>query len=174
MIRYHDEEWGVPTRDDRKLYEMLLLEAFQAGLSWQVVLSKRENFRRAFDNFDAQKIACYGEAKIQSLLEDAGLIRCRRKMEGAIANARIFLSIQQEFGSFANYLYSFTDGNIIRNETGEVITTSPVSDALSRDLRKRGMKYMGSVTVYSYLQAVGVIDDHEPQCFRSALGQARR
>ena len=168
MERYHDEEWGVPTRDEQKLYEMLLLEAFQAGLSWYVVLSKRENFRRAFDGFDAHKIAAYDENKIAQLLSDPGLIRCRRKIEGAVVNARIFLEIQREFGSFRDYLYSFTGGEIITNESGEVITTSPVSDALSRDLRKRGMKYMGSVTVYSYLQAVGVVNDHEPQCFRKA------
>jgi len=165
MQAYHDTEWGVPTRDDQKLYEMLLLEAFQAGLSWQVVLSKRENFRRAFDGFDAHKIAAYGEDKIEALLRDAGLIRCRRKMEGAIVNARCFLDIQREFGSFADYLYSFTGGNVVINRTGTVVVTSPVSDALSRDLRRRGMKYMGSVTVYSYLQAVGVVNDHEPQCF---------
>ena len=169
MIRYHDEEWGVPVCDDQKLYEMLLLEGFQAGLSWQVVLSKRENFRRAFDGFDAHKVACYDEGKIQSLLQDAGLIRCQRKMEGAVVNARCFLRIQQEFGSFLAYLLRFTEGKILKNETGEVLTTSPVSDALSRDLRKRGMKYMGSVTVYSYLQAVGLIDDHEPGCFKRNL-----
>ncbi len=169
MTRYHDEEWGQPTREETKLYEMLLLEAFQAGLSWQVVLSKRENFRRAFDGFDARKIAAYDDAKIEALLQDPGLIRCRRKMGAAIANARVYLRICQEFGSFAAYLDTFTGGRIIPNETGEVITTSPVSDALSRDLRKRGMKYMGSVTVYSYLQAVGIVNDHEPQCFRSAL-----
>ena len=167
MIRYHDTEWGMPTRDDVKLYEMLFLEAFQAGLSWQVVLSKRENFRRAFDQFDPCKIAAYGEEKVHDLLQDAGLIRCRRKVEGAIINARIFLEIQREFGSFANYLYGFTDGKIVENKTGEMLTTSPVSDALSRDLRKRGMKYMGSVTVYSYLQAVGIVNDHEPGCFRN-------
>ena len=166
MIRYHDEEWGVPVTDDQKLYEMLLLEAFQAGLSWQVVLSKRENFRRAFDGFDACRIACYGEEKIQSLLQDPGLIRCRRKIEGAIVNARCFLAIQREFGSFGRYLHRFTGGKILQNTTGEVITTSPVSDVLSRDLRKRGMKYMGSVTVYSYLQAVGIVNDHEPGCFK--------
>jgi len=165
MQAYHDTEWGVPTRDDQKLYEMLLLEAFQAGLSWQVVLSKRENFRRAFDGFDAHKIAAYGEAKIEALLSDAGLIRCRRKIEGAVQNAKCFLQIQQEFGSFIAYLDTFTGGEIIRNTTGEVLVTSPLSDALSRDLRRRGMKYMGSVTVYSYLQAVGVIDDHMPECF---------
>lgn len=165
MIRYHDTEWGIPCRDDQHLYEMLLLEAFQAGLSWQVVLSKREHFRRAFDGFAAHKIALYGEDKIEALLQDAGLIRCRRKIEGAIINARRFLQIQKEFGSFIAYLDSFTGGEIIHNTSGEVITTSPLSDALSRDLRKRGMKYMGSVTVYSYLQAVGVVDDHMPGCF---------
>lgn len=165
MIHYHDTEWGVPSRDDQHLYEMLLLEAFQAGLSWHVVLSKRENFRRAFDGFDAHKIALYGEDKIETLLQDAGLIRCRRKIEGAIINARCFLQIQQEFGSFIAYLDTFTGGKVIRNTTGEVLATSPLSDALSRDLRKRGMKYMGSVTVYSYLQAVGAIDDHMPECF---------
>lgn len=170
MIRYHDEEWGTPARDDQKLYEMLLLEAFQAGLSWQVILSKRENFRRAFDGFDAHRIAAYDDAKIEALLQDPGLIRCKRKIAAAVNNARVFLEIQREFGSFADYLYAFTGGEIIKNETDEVITTSPVSDALSRDLRKRGMKYMGSVTVYSYLQAVGVVNDHEPQCFRKALG----
>jgi len=165
MIRYHDTEWGVPSRDDAHLYEMLFLEAFQAGLSWQVVLKKRENFRRAFDGFDPHKIAAYGEAKIEALLSDAGLIRCRRKIEGAVQNAKCFLQIQQEFGSFIAYLDTFTGGEIIRNTTGEVLVTSPLSDALSRDLRRRGMKYMGSVTVYSYLQAVGVIDDHMPECF---------
>lgn len=165
MIRYHDTEWGVPSRDDQHLYEMLLLEAFQAGLSWQVVLSKRENFRRAFDGFDAHKIALYGEDKIDELLKDAGLIRCRKKIEGAIINARCFLQIQKEFGSFIAYMDSFTGGETIRNPSGEVMATSPLSDALSQDLRKRGMKYMGSVTVYSYLQAVGVIDDHMPGCF---------
>lgn len=165
MERYHDEEWGVQTLDDQKLYEMLLLEAFQAGLSWQIILSKRENFRRAFDGFQAHKIAAYGEDKVEELLKDAGIIRCRRKIEGAIANARCFLEIQREYGSFAGYLYSFTDGQVIRNLTGETLTTSPVSDAVSADLRRRGMKYMGSVTVYSYLQAVGVVNDHEPGCF---------
>lgn len=165
MRRYHDTEWGIETRDDQKLYEMLLLEAFQAGLSWHVILSKRENFRRAFDDFDATKIAAYDENKIRSLLEDAGIVRCRRKIEGAIQNARCFLDIQKEFGSFAAYLYGFSDGKVIHNLTGQVLTTSPVSDALSKDLRKRGMKYMGSVTVYSYLQAVGMVNDHEPWCF---------
>lgn len=163
MERYHDEEWGVRTLDEQKLYEMLFLEAFQAGLSWRVVLSKRENFRRAFDGFQAHKIAAYGEAKVEELLKDPGIIRCRAKIEGAIVNARCFLEIQREYGSFASYLYSFT--GVIQNLTGETLTTSPLSDAISADLRGRGMKYMGSVTVYSYLQAVGVVNDHEPGCF---------
>lgn len=165
MRHYHDTEWGVPSRDDPYLYEMLLLEAFQAGLSWQVVLSKRENFRKAFDGFNAHRIAAYGEEKIEALLQDPGLIRCRKKIEGAIANARVFLSIQEEFGSFIAYLDTFTGGEVIVNAREESLTTSPLSDALSRDLKKRGMKYMGSVTVYSYLQAVGAVNDHMPGCF---------
>ena len=165
MERYHDEEWGVPTRDEQKLYEMLLLEAFQAGLSWYVVLSKRENFRKAFDGFDARKIAVYDEAKIDELVKNEGLIRCRRKMAGAVNNAQVYLRIVDEFGSFAAYLDRFTGGQIMVNNTGEFLTTSPLSDAISKDLRKRGMKYMGSVTVYSYLQAVGIINDHEVCCF---------
>lgn len=169
MQAYHDMEWGRPTCDDGQLYEMLLLEAFQAGLSWQVILSKRENFRHAFDGFDPHKIAAYDEAKIAKLLEDAGIVRCRRKIEAAVVNARCFLEIQRQFGSFANYLYSFTGGQV-EPWSSERHTTSPLSDAISRDLKRRGMRYMGSVTVYSYLQAVGVVNDHEPGCF---LHQAR-
>jgi len=165
MQQYHDEEWGVPVHDDRKLYELLLLEAFQAGLSWYVVLSKREHFRQAFDGFDAHKIAAYGQDKIDELAQDQGLIRCKRKIGAAVMNARVFLNIHQEFGSFDAYLASFTGGKTFVNTTNEFRTTSPLSNAISKDLRKRGMKYMGSVTVYSYLQAVGVINDHEAQCF---------
>lgn len=166
LIRYHDTEWGRPTRDEKLLYEMLLLEAFQAGLSWQVILSKRENFRRAFDGFDAHQIAAYGQDKIDALMKDAGIVRCKRKIEAAVCNARVYLAICGEFGSFAAYLYSFVpNGQPVVNH-GAPVTTSPISDALSKDLRKRGMKYMGSVTVYSYLQAIGLVDDHEPGCFR--------
>ncbi len=165
MEKYHDEEWGVPTCDEQKLYEMLLLEAFQAGLSWYVVLSKRENFRRAFDGFDAHKIAAYGEDKVKALLRDDGLIRCKRKITGAITNAQVYLRIVEEFGGLKQYFDTFTGGKVIVNTTGEFRTTSSLSDAISKDLRKRGMKYMGSVTVYSYLQAVGIINDHEPYCF---------
>lgn len=171
MERYHDEEWGVPTRDEQKLYEMLLLEAFQAGLSWYVVLSKRENFRRAFDGFDARKIAAYDEKKIDALVQDEGLIRCRRKMAGAVNNAQVYLRIAAEFGSFAAYLDTFSGGKITVSQTDEARTTSPLSDALSKDLRRRGMEYMGSVTVYSYLQAVGIVNDHERTCFRHPANQ---
>ncbi len=165
MERYHDTEWGVPTKDDQILYEFLLLEAFQAGLSWFVVLSKRENFRKAFDGFDAEKIAQYGESKLESLLQDPGIIRSRAKMEGAIQNARCYLAIQKEFGSFAAYLYSFTGGKTVTNTTDQFTTTTPLSDAMAKDMKKRGMKYMGSVTLYSYLQAIGLVNDHETGCF---------
>lgn len=165
LERYHDTEWGHWTRDEDRLFEMLVLEAFQAGLSWRVVLSKRENFRAAFDGFDAHKMALYGEDKISALLDDPGLIRCRRKMEGAVNNARCYLDILREFGSFGAYLDRFTGGEVDKNPTGEMRVTSPVSDALAADLRRRGMKYMGSVTMYSYLQAVGRVNDHEPGCF---------
>ncbi len=165
MQKYHDEEWGVPVRDEQKLYEMLLLEAFQAGLSWHVVLSKRENFRKAFDGFDAHKIAAYAEDKINALLLDPGLIRSRQKIEAAVVNARVYLEIVREFGSFHAYLAAFAGNEPLINTTDEFRTTSPLSDAISRDLRRRGMKFMGSVTVYSYLQAVGVINDHEACCF---------
>ncbi len=165
MRRYHDTLWGVPTTDEALLYEFLLLEAFQAGLSWALILKKRENFRRAFDGFDPVKIAAYGEEKIQSLLGDAGIIRSRGKIRGAIQNARCFLEIQREFGSFARYLYSFTGGRTVTNTTDQFPTATALSDAMAKDLKKRGMAYMGSVTLYSYLQAVGVVNDHETGCF---------
>lgn len=173
MTAYHDSEWGVETRDDQLLYEFFLLEAFQAGLSWYIILKKRENFRKAFDGFDADKIAAYGEDKIAELLDDAGIIRSRGKIEGAIQNARCFLEIQKEFGSFANYLYSFTDGQPIVSQTDELKTTTELSDNMSRDMKKRGMKYMGSVTLYSYLQAIGVVDDHETTCFCHSNAKAK-
>ncbi len=165
LIAYHDAEWGVPTRDEGKLYEMLLLEAFQAGLSWRIILDKREAFREAFDGFDPQKIAEYGEGKINELMSNPGIIRCRRKLEAAVTNARVYLDIVREFGSFAAYMDSFTGGQITVNRTDEFHTTTELSDRMSADLRKRGMRYMGSVTLYSYLQAVGVVNDHETGCF---------
>ena len=166
---YHDEEWGRPTRDEHRLYEMFLLEAFQAGLSWRIILSKREAFRKAFDGFDAHKIALYGEAKIAELLNDAGIVRSRRKIEAAIGNARCYLAICGEFGSFYGYLCSFTGGKVAVNHSDELVTTSELSDRMSADLKRRGMRYMGSVTLYSYLQAVGVVNDHETGCYCWAL-----
>ena len=164
MEHYHDHEWGVPTQDDQMLYEFLLLEAFQAGLSWVIILKKRENFRKAFDQFNPIKIAAYTEEKVESLLQDKGIVRSRLKIQGAICNARCFLEIQKEFGSFAAYLYSFTGGIVITNISDAFTTTTPLSDRMAKDLKKRGMKYMGSVTLYSYLQAIGVVHDHETGC----------
>lgn len=163
MTAYHDNEWGKPTDDEALLYEMLLLEAFQAGLSWAILLNKRENFRKAFDGFDPVKVAAYDEAKIASLLQDAGIVRSRAKIVGAIENAKVFLALQKEFGSFANYLHSYAPAPIV-NTTDAFTNTTPLSDAMSADLRRRGMRYMGSVTLYSYLQAVGIVNDHETTC----------
>ncbi|HPJ02134.1 MAG TPA: DNA-3-methyladenine glycosylase I [Candidatus Limiplasma sp.] len=163
MIRYHDEEWGKPEHDDGKLAETLLLEGFQAGLSWAVVLNKRENFRKAFADFDPVKIAAFGELDVQRLTADAGIVRNRLKIEAAIRNMRVFLEIQKEFGSFDRYLYTFApDAPIIGGQ--ELICSSPLSDAIAKDLKKRGMRFMGTVTVYSFLQAVGVVNDHDPLC----------
>ena len=161
-IRYHDEEWGVPVHDDRKLFEMLILESFQAGLSWECVLNKREAFRRAFDGFDLERVCAYGEEKLQSLMEDAGIIRNQRKIRAAVDNARIFRTIRQEWGSFDAYLWHWTDGAVVY-ETGE--TRSELSDGISRDLKRRGMRFVGTTIIYAYLQAVGVIFSHEPGCF---------
>ncbi|NLS84720.1 MAG: DNA-3-methyladenine glycosylase I [Ruminococcaceae bacterium] len=162
--KYHDTEWGVPCRDDEKLYEMLLLECFQAGLSWLIVLQKREAFRAAFDNFDAQKIAKYDREKIDELLQNKAVIRCRRKIEAAIGNANVYLDIKRSFGSFSAYLWGFTDGKIIFGDGENFPTSTPLSDKISKDLKKRGMKYVGTVTIYSYLQAVGIVNDHEKNC----------
>lgn len=163
---YHDREWGTPIRDDPAMYELFLLETFQAGLSWITILKKREAFRRAFDGFDAAKVAAYGEEKIQSLLQDASIIRCRAKIEGAIHNAKIVLELKREFGSFCAYIWSFSGNKTVFRRDSGFITTSPLSDAMSADMKRRGMRYVGSVTIYSYLQAAGVINDHEKGCFR--------
>ncbi len=163
-VEYHDHEWGKPSYDDPYLYEMLLLECFQAGLSWEIILNKREQFRQAFDQFDPVKISGYGEEKLAELLQNPGIIRNRLKIHGAVQNAKVFLKIQQEYGSFSRYIWGFSGGSVIRNEDGIARTTSELSDAVSRDLKKRGMKFVGSTTIYSYLQAIGVIDDHEPDC----------
>lgn len=165
-IKYHDEEWGVPVYDDRKLFEILVLESFQAGLSWLCVLNKREAFRIALDNFNPEKIALYDEFKINKLLQNKDIIRSRRKIEAIINNAKIFLSIKKEWKSFSNYIWHFTNNKIIKNRTATLNTTSPLSDIVSADLKRRGMKYVGSIIIYSYLQAIGIINDHELDCYK--------
>ncbi len=162
-IRYHDEEWGVPEHDDKKLYELLILESFQAGLSWECVLNKREAFREAFDGFDIDKICKYGEDKITLLMSNAGIIRNRRKIEATVTNSRIFKEIQEDYGSFDGYLWGFTDNKTLI-EDYRLRTTSPLSDTISNDLKKRGMKFVGSTVIYSYLQAVGIINAHGSEC----------
>lgn len=161
-IRYHDQEWGVPVHDDSRLFEMLILEGFQAGLSWECVLNKREAFRRAFDGFDPEKVCAYGEEKMEELSRNPGIIRNRLKIRAAVNNARIFLEIQKEYGSFDEYLWSWTKGKVV-HEKG--VVSSPLSDAVSKDLKKKGMKFVGTVIIYSYMQAVGVIYSHEDGCF---------
>ena len=161
-VDYHDREWGVPQHDDGKLFEMLLLESFQAGLSWECILNKREAFRKAFDGFDFEKIASYDARKLQALGQDKGIVRNRLKIAAAVTNARIFMEIRHEYGSFDRYLWHFTGGSTVF-ETGRA--TSPLSDTVSRDLRRRGMKFVGSTIVYSYLQAVGIINSHEDGCW---------
>lgn len=165
-IDYHDYEWGVPTYDDQTLFELLVLESFQAGLSWLCVLKKREFLREAFDSFDPVKIANYGEEKISILLQNKNIIRSRRKIEAMISNAKIFLDIKKEWGSFSNYIWHFTDYQVIKNLDDNLKTTSSLSDEVSIDLKKKGMKYVGSIIIYSYLQAIGIINDHELNCFK--------
>ena len=161
-VRYHDEEWGVPVHEDRKLFEMLILESFQAGLSWECSLNKREAFVEAFDGFDLERVCEYGAEKLEVLQQNAGIVRNKLKIHAAVNNARIFRSIQQEWGSFEGYLWHWTEGKTVY-ETGQV--SSPLSDAISKDLKKRGMKFVGTVIIYSYLQAVGVVNSHEEGCF---------
>lgn len=166
-ILYHDTEWGVPSHDDRYIFEMLILEGFQAGLSWNTILQKRENFRKAFDNFDYRKMAEYDEMKLNELLKNEGIIRNRLKINSTVTNARAFMKVQQEFGSFAKYIWNFTDNKRIINkwkELSEVPATSELSDKISKDLKKRGFKFVGSTIIYSFLQAIGIIDDHLISC----------
>ena len=163
-IKYHDTEWGVPSYDDAYLFEMLILESFQAGLSWITILNKRENFREAFDQFDYLKISQYNNDKINELMNNKGIIRNKLKIHAAINNANIFVDIQKEFGSFSKYIWKFTDYKIIKNENDQIKTTSSLSDEISFDLKRRGMKFVGSTIIYSYLQAVGIINDHEKDC----------
>lgn len=161
-IKYHDDEWGIPVYEDNKLLEMLILESFQAGLSWECVLNKRENFRKAFDNFELNKICEYDENKIEELLQDEGIIRNKLKIKAVIKNSKIFKEIQKEFGSFSNYIWSFTNNSIVY-EVGK--SRSELSDIISKDLKKRGMTFVGTTIIYSYLQAVGIIYSHEKGCF---------
>lgn len=164
-IAYHDEEWGEPCHDERTLFEMLILEGFQAGLSWECVLNKREAFRKAFDNFDVQKVAAYDESKLNALTADAGIIRNKLKINASVVNAKAFIEIEKEFGSFDNYIWGFTKGEVVF-EPCDLRTTSPLSDSISKDLKKRGMKFVGSTVVYSYLQAIGIINGHLEGCWK--------
>lgn len=162
-IKYHDEEWGIPTHDDTELFEMLVLESFQAGLSWITILKKRENFRNAFDNFDVEKVASYDESKINELRENKGIIRHKGKITSAINNAKIFIEIKKEFGSFDEYIWGFTNGKTIK---AEYLTESDLSKQISKDLKKRGMKFVGPTIIYSYLESIGIIDNHEKNCYK--------
>ena len=161
-VKYHDEEWGKANFDEGYLFEMLILEAFQAGLSWEIVLNKREAFRKAYDDFDIEKILSYGEVKIDELLNNPDIVRNKLKIRASISNAKVFKQIEEEFGSFYAYLKSFVGDEIIYENDK---TTSEISDKLSKDLKKRGMKFVGSTTIYSYLQAVGFINSHDEDCF---------
>ena len=162
-IKYHDEEWCLPKHDDQEIFELLVLESFQSGLSWLTILKKRENFRKAFDNFDYEKIAEYDDDKIDELLSDEGIIRNKAKINATINNAKVFMDIQEEFGSFDDYIWDFTDGEIIK---AEYETESDLSKKIAKDLKKRGMKFVGPKTVYSFLESIGIIDNHEKKCFR--------
>ena len=171
MIEYHDEEWGVPVHDDRLLFEYLVLDAFQAGLSWRTILHKRENFRAAFDDFDPERIAEYGETERERLLADAGIVRNRQKIDSTISNAREFLRLQEEHGSFDEWIWRFTDGGTIQNAhgtLGDVPATSPESDAMSAALKAEGFKFVGSTICYAFMQAAGMVNDHVISCFRHA------
>lgn len=168
-VEYHDTEWGVPIFDDDKLFEFLILETFQAGLSWITVLRKRENFRRAFDHFDYKKIARYDEKKFDSLLQDEGIIRNKLKIKATITNARAFMEVQKEFGSFSKYIWQFIDGKPIKNKynkMSELPANTILSDTISADLKKRGFKFVGSTVVYAHMQATGMVNDHLTSCFR--------
>jgi DNA-3-methyladenine glycosylase I len=169
MIKYHDKEWGVPLHNDRKLFEFLILEGFQAGLSWKTILHKRENFRKAFDNFDFNKVANYNKRKVNSLLKDAGIIRNKLKIEGAITNAKAFLQVRKEFGTFNRYIWGFVNGKPIQNKfksLKELPAKTKLSDRISDDLKKRGFKFVGSTIVYAHMQATGMVNDHTITCFR--------
>ena len=166
-IAYHDEEWGVPSHDDVRLFEFLMLEGAQAGLSWETILQKRENYRKAFDGFNPAKIAKYNSRKIDSLMRDPGIIRNHLKILSSVSNAKAFLEVQREFGSFDSYVWRFVDGKPIKRKRGEpVLARTEVSDALSKDLLRRGFKFVGSTICYAFMQAIGMVNDHNQSCFR--------
>lgn len=167
-IDYHDHEWGIPVHDDQKLFEMLILEGAQAGLSWYTILKKREGYRQAFDRFDAEKIARYGEAKVASLLQNPGIVRNKLKVNAAVKNAQAYLAVQSAYGSFGQYIWQFTDHQTIVNhprQLCDVPATVPASDAMSKDLKKQGFKFVGSTICYAFMQAVGIVDDHVEDCW---------
>ena len=166
-VKYHDEEWGEPTYDDKELFELLILESFQAGLSWECILNKRENFRHAYDNFDIDKIVCYDEAKINELKENKGIIRNKLKIKASINNAKIFKKIEKEYGSFSKYIWGFTNNQIIY-ETNKA--SSKLSDQISKDLKYRGLTFVGTTIIYAYLQAIGIINSHDENCFKYKKG----
>lgn len=169
MNKYHDEEWGVPVHDDRKLFEFIVLDGFQAGLSWSTILNKRENFRKSFDNFEPEVIAEYTDGKIESLLQDAGIIRNKLKIRATVTNAKCFLDIQKEFGSFDKYIWQFTNGKTIINKCrtlNNIPVSTPESDAMSKELKKRGFKFVGTTICYAFMQASGMVNDHLVDCFR--------
>jgi DNA-3-methyladenine glycosylase I len=169
---YHDTEWGVPVYDDQKIFEFLILETFQAGLSWYTVLAKRENFRKAFDNFDYEKVALFSETKIETLKQDAGIIRNGLKIKAAVTNAIAFMEVQKEFGTFSKYIWGFVGGKPIDNNRKalkDVPATSEISDALSKDLKKRGFKFVGSTVVYAHMQATGMVNDHIEECWTKKI-----
>jgi len=168
-ILYHDMEWGVPLHDDKRLFELLILEGFQAGLSWSIILAKRENFRKAFDHFDAKKISTYDEKKLQQLLNDAGIVRNRLKVYGTVQNARAYLATKKDFKSFDQYIWQFTNNKTIINKLTsfkKAVSASPESDAMSKDLRRRGFTFVGTTICYAFMQAAGMVNDHVTNCFR--------
>jgi DNA-3-methyladenine glycosylase I len=166
-IAYHDREWGVPAHDDRSLFEFLILEGAQAGLSWEIILRKRENYRAAFDNFDPRRVAKYDQRKIKKLLGDEGIVRNRLKIDSAVQNAKLFLEVQKEFGSFDKYVWRFVKGKTVKRKRGAPVqVTTAESDLMSKDLKQRGFKFVGSTICYSFMQAVGMVNDHDLSCFR--------
>ena len=173
-VTYHDEEWGVPIHDDTRLFEFLILEGAQAGLSWETILRKRQNYRKAFDGFNPTKVAKYDQKKISSLLENDGIIRNRLKINSAVTNAKAFLQVKREFGSFDEYVWRFVDGKSFKRKVGApIVAKTEVSDAMSKDLIKRGFKFVGSTICYSFMQAVGMVNDHDSTCFRYREVQRR-